>query len=845
MSVVGLDVGNVNCIIGVARQRGIDVVLNDECGRETPAMVSFSDKQRYIGTGAASTATMNPKNTISQIKRLIGRKFRDPEVQKDLPLFSFNVSEGPDGGPLINVNYLKEKASFTPTQILGMILCNLKNVAAKALGTTVVDCVIGIPVYFSELQRRAYLNAAAIAGLRTLRLMHETTATALAYGIYKPGLPDTDAFHVVFVDVGHASTQVSIAAFKKGQLKILAQAFDRCLGGRDFDEVLFAHFVDRFKQDYNINVASNARASQRLRAACEKLKKMLSANAEAPLTVECLMDEKDVRAHMKREEFESLAADLLERVRAPCERALADSHLSLDKIGAVEVVGSGSRIPAVLKIIASCFRKEPSRTLNASECIARGCTLQCAMMSPTFKVRHFEVQDSFPFPIACSWRGRSASPNAEAPDREPAPSTSSVVFVKGNALPSAKLLTFQRSGTFSIDVLYADARDLPPGTPLKIGTYQIGPFSPCRVERATLKVKIRLSVDGILCVESATLIEEDESEMPASKVKENPRDFPEALPMDTDKDGQNGVEPQDAQNLRTPESNAPESKSNSNSTKNESDGTQPETVKKKKSKRIDVPVQEVVLGALAGHELQRAVEKELEMALQDRVMEETKEKKNAVEAYVYDMRNKLSETFSEFVTEREQEELAAILQQTEFWLYEEGEDESKSVYVAKLAELKKLGDPVVERQREDEARGQAIEDLLFCINSYSDAAQSQDARYDHICSGDKEKVISECKKTEEWLKARRQAQDAVAKTEAPVFLALDVRKKQEALDKFCKPLVNKARPTAAKPNTEGPGEEKTTDKKDSSGFSAAGDGTPARSTETDKSRTIPETMQTE
>lgn len=391
MSVVGLDVGNENAIVGVARQRGIDVVLNEESKRETPAMVSFAEKQRFLGTAAAASSTMNPKNTISQIKRLVGRKFHDPDVQRDLRLFPFSVTEGPDGTPQINVQYLGEHRSFTPTQLLAMVLANLKGIAESNLGTPVLDCVIGIPVYFTELQRRAYLDAAQIAGLHPLRLMHETTATALAYGIYKTDLPETDPINVAFVDVGHASLQVCIAAFKKGQLKILSHSFDRSLGGRDFDEVLFNHFAAKFKEEYKIDVVSNPRASQRLRAGCEKMKKVLSANPEAPLSIECLMDEKDVRGFIKRDEFERLAAPILDRVRGPCEKALADANLTADRIHAVEVVGSGSRVPAILKILTSVFGREGGRTLNASECIARGCALQCAMLSPTFRVREFEV----------------------------------------------------------------------------------------------------------------------------------------------------------------------------------------------------------------------------------------------------------------------------------------------------------------------------------------------------------------------------------------------------------------------------------------------------------------------
>lgn len=395
MSVVGFDFGNESCVVAVARQRGIDVVLNDESKRETPALVCFGEKQRFLGTAGAASSLMNPKNTISQIKRLIGRQFSDPELQRDIKSLPYSVTAGPDGYPLIHAQYLGESKTFTPTQVLGMVFSDLKTIAEKNLNAAVVDCCIGIPVYFTDLQRRAVIDAATISGLHPLRLIHETTATALAYGIYKTDLPENDPMNVAFVDMGHASMQVCIAAFKKGQLKILAHSFDRSLGGRDFDEALFQHFAAKFKDEYKIDVYQNAKACLRLRAGCEKLKKVLSANPEAPLNIECLMDDKDVRGHIKRDEFEEISAPILERVKKPLEKALADAGLTIENIHSVEVVGSGSRVPAMIKILTEFFKTEPRRTMNASECVAKGCALQCAILSPTFKVREFQVHFHF------------------------------------------------------------------------------------------------------------------------------------------------------------------------------------------------------------------------------------------------------------------------------------------------------------------------------------------------------------------------------------------------------------------------------------------------------------------
>lgn len=797
---VGFDFGNESGVVAVARQRGIDVVLNDESKRETPAVVCFGDKQRFLGTAGAASSMMNPKNTISQIKRLIGLPFSDPELQRDLKALPFTVMEGPDGFPLIHARYLGEARTFTPTQVLGMVFSDLKNIAQKNLNAAVVDCCIGIPVYFTDLQRRAVVDAATIAGLHPLRLIHETTATALAYGIYKTDLPENDQLNVAFVDIGHASLQVCIAGFKKGQLKILAHSFDRCLGGRDFDEVLFQHFAAKFKDEYKIDVFQNARACLRLRAACEKLKKVLSANPEAPLNIECLMDEKDVRGFIKREDFEQISIPILERVKKPLEKALAEAGIGIESIHAVEVVGSGSRVPALIKILTDFFGKEPRRTMNASECVAKGAALQCAILSPTFKVREFQVNESFPFAIALSWKGSAPDTNGAADNQQ-----STIVFPKGNPIPSVKALTFYRSGTFTVDVHYADVGELQ--APAKISTYTIGPFQATKGERAKLKVKVRLNLHGIVSVESAALLEEEEVEVPVAKepAKETAKMETDEVPSDTapPSSTETDVNMQDtkgAADASGAENGVPDSGDKPVQMETDSKAEAP----KKKVRKTNIPVSELVYGGLAAADVQKALEKEFEMALQDRVMEETKDKKNAVESYVYDMRNKLNDRYHEFITDPEREQFAAKLQETEDWLYEDGEDETKGVYIAKLEELKKQGDPIEERYKEFMERGAVIDQLIYCINSYREAAMSNDPKFDHIDLSEKQKVLNECVEAEAWLREKKQQQDALPKFANPVLLSADIRRKAEALDRSCRPIMTKPKPAKPAPETATP-----------------------------------------
>ncbi|KAK9269395.1 hypothetical protein L1049_001168 [Liquidambar formosana] len=763
MSVVGFDIGNENCVIAAVKQRGIDVLLNDESKRETPAVVCFGEKQRFLGSAGAASAIMNPKSTVSQVKRLIGRNFKDPGVQEELKWFPFETSEGPGGGILIYLQYLGETHIFTPVQIMAMLFAHLKDIAEKNLEVPVSDCVIGIPSYFTDLQRRAYLNAASIAGLNPLRLMHDCTATALSYGIYKTDFSTAGPTYIAFVDIGHCDTQVCIVSYDAGHMRILSHAFDWSLGGRDFDEVLFRHFAAQFKEQYNIDVYSNPRACIRLRAACEKLKKVLSANAEAPLNIECLMDEKDVKGFIKREEFEKLASGLLERISVPCNKALADARL-VDKIHSVELVGSGSRIPAITRLLASIFRREPSRTVNASECVARGCALQCAMLSPVFRVREYEVQDSFPFSI-CFSSDQSLICTA----------SNGILFPKGQPFPSVKILTFQRSNPFHLEAFYADPHELPPGVASKISCFTIGPFHVSHNEKAKVKVKVHLNLHGIVTVESATLIE-DHVDDPAirgnahSKVDKMEAGCESGSGSGSSVMVENGVEDSTCQQSKFTHASVDD------------------TRKDKGTRRVEIPVSENVYGGMTKAELLEAQERELQLAQQDRIMEQTKDRKNALESYVYEMRNKLFNTYRSFASDGEREGISRSLQQTEEWLYEDGDDETENAYASKMDDLKKLVDPIENRYKDEEARAQATRDLLNCIVDYRMSVDS-------LPSKDRELIINECNKAEQWLREKTQQQDSLPKNTDPVLWSTEIKTRAEDLDSTCKHILeSKASP---------------------------------------------------
>ena len=404
------------------------------------------------------------------------------------------------------MEYVSEQQAFSATQLVAMYLGKLRDIAAQELQMGVTDIVIAVPGWYTDIQRRALLDAASIAGLNTLRLINDSTAVALSYGITKSDLPEPEnPRHVVFVDVGHSSLSVSVVAFSKGQLIIKSTAYDRNLGGRDFDYHLAKHFSDEFKTKYNIDVLSNPKATFRLAVGCERLKKVLSANHEAPLNVESIMNDVDASSKLTREKFEELIVDVLDRIPAPLERALADSGLNLDQIDAIELIGGSTRIPAVRARIQQAFPgKVLSTTLNQDEAVARGATWACAMLSPVVRVRDFHIHDITPYSIKVRWEMSASDPGDD---------TELVVFPPGNSIPSTKVLSFYRKEPFDIEAVYAEP-DLLPG---RVNPW-LGKFTAKNVpsdpngDVTCVKVKTRLNVHGILSFHGAYVEEVEEKE---------------------------------------------------------------------------------------------------------------------------------------------------------------------------------------------------------------------------------------------------------------------------------------------------------------------------------------------
>uniref|UniRef100_A0A8C9WPT4 Heat shock protein family A (Hsp70) member 4 n=1 Tax=Scleropages formosus TaxID=113540 RepID=A0A8C9WPT4_SCLFO len=730
MSVVGFDVGFQSCYVAVARAGGIETIANEYSDRCTPACISFGPRNRSFGAAAKSQVVTNYKNTVQGFKRFHGRAYSDPFVQSLKSSLVYDLVQMPTGATGIKVMYMEEERVFSIEQITAMLLTKLKETAESALKKNVVDCVISVPCFYTDAERRSVVDAAQITGLNCLRLMNETTAVALAYGIYKQDLPapEEKPRTVVFVDLGHSAYQVSACAFNKGKLKVLATAFDLELGGKDFDEVLVNHFCEEFSKKYKLDVKSKPRALVRLYQECEKLKKLMSANSsDIPLNIECFMNELDVTGKLNRGEFEDMCASILARVEAPLHSLMEQTKLKKEDIYAVEIVGGASRIPAVKERISKFFGKELSTTLNADEAVARGCALQCAILSPAFKVREFSISDVVPYPISLKWNSAAEEGLSDCE-----------VFPKNHAAPFSKVLTFYRKEPFALEAYFSCPKELPYPDPA-IGQFLIQKVVPqASGESSKVKVKVRVNIHGIFSVSSASLVEVHKSEE-----DEEPMETESAV-----KDDEVTEYPFDT----------------SDENKQEKKTDQPPQAKKPKvkTKTVDLLIENNLHWQLPNDMVNLYVENEGKMIMQDKLEKERNDAKNCVEEYVYEMRDKLHGVLEKFVAEADRDTFSLKLEDTENWLYEDGEDQPKQVYIDKLAELK-------------------------------------EEQYEHLDDAEIQKVDKLVSEAMIWMNSKMNQQSKQDLTLEPVVKVQEIQSKIKELFSACNPIITKPKPKVELP----------------------------------------------
>jgi len=818
--VVGIDLGACESYVAYVGKGIVDIVQNEVSKRATPTIVGFTDRERLLGDAALSQIRSNAKNSCRNFKHLLGRKVDAADVQPEHFWSTSKLCECADGHAGYDVTYKGEQRQMSAVEVTAMYLTKLRDVTETWCQGKVSEAVIAVPSSFSDVQRQAVLDAAAVANLKVLRLMNEHTATALAYGIYRSNDFDPEKpMTVAFCSMGISIFSVSIVQFLKGKLTVVCERSDK-VGGRALDECLMREFSAQFKKKHGCDPLTNKKAAFKLEDAVMKCKKILSANSEAPISVECLMEDEDFASQITRADLEDMCKPAMEKTKAVLDAALAASGMTPDQIDSVEIVGGGSRVPWVKKLCSDAFGgKDLSTTMNQEESVSRGCALQAAILSPLYKVRDFQVNDISPFPVNIGWMGQSPpASNTKEEDGETSMMEvegefkSSTVFPAGSPMNVLKNLTFFRRASFDIKAEYATDAELPPMTSRELGTWSIE--VPPQTEAKKIKVKARLTLHGTFMIEGAQLVEEEEYEEVVKEKRELPPEPKEEVAPAPPSNGDAEMKPAEGENPEAKPADGEEGKAEpeeGGEKKGEpAESKEPEKkfewvdVKKmkKRTKRTDLKVVAKGCPGLSEEAIQKLMDAESAMQAEMREIIETDEKRNDLESYILTMRSRVEPgaEYGDFISAVEREAFGAALTKAEDWLYDTF-DATKAMYIEKLEELRKVGDAVAWRCKESSMRAEWIQAVTGTVSNYRAVATNPGEKFGHIAAEKLEKILAACVELEKWLKDTREQQDALPKHEKPVLLCADMEKKSQDLAQMADEVLKEPKPAPPKEET--------------------------------------------
>jgi L1 cell adhesion molecule like protein len=377
---IGIDLGTTTSCVAVWIGDRVEVIPDHQTGsRIIPSYVSFTNEEKLVGDASKNVSTMYPKNTLYDIKRLIGRKYDDPIVQADKKLWSFDVSADDNNKPIVKVDYKGEEKKFYPEEISAMVLSRLKETAEAYLGHPVKKAVVTVPAYFNDSQRQATKDACIISGMECLRIINEPTAAAIAYGLDKKTEGEST---ILIFDEGGGTHDLSVLTLDGGIFEVKATAGDTHLGGSDIDNLIVDYLCDDIKKKHKKDIKQNPKALKRLNIAAERAKKNLSSSTTTTIEVESLIDGIDYSINLSRAKFEQLADSFFQKSMEPISKVLSDAKKSKNDIDEIVLVGGTTRIPKIQEMLSSYFNdKTLNKSLNPDEAVAIGAAIQCAILT--------------------------------------------------------------------------------------------------------------------------------------------------------------------------------------------------------------------------------------------------------------------------------------------------------------------------------------------------------------------------------------------------------------------------------------------------------------------------------
>ncbi|SMN21189.1 similar to Saccharomyces cerevisiae YBR169C SSE2 Member of the heat shock protein 70 (HSP70) family [Maudiozyma saulgeensis] len=634
---VGIDFGNMHSVIAVARNNGVDILINDVSNRSTPSIVGFGEKQRYIGEDGKTKQTSNVLNTADNLQTLLGLRFGTTDFDREKMYMNESLIEYSDDFVGIEVNYAGALQQFSSTQLVATYLNHLKTIALNDMKSEIKDICISIPLWYNEEKRVALMDACKIAGLSNVTLVDCLTAAAVFYGLTKPDLPELKqkAKIVGFFDSGHATTSFAIAAFHQGKLKILSSAFVKGLGGRDFDRAITEYMAELFVNKYKIDIRQNKKAYFRVMTQAEKLKKVLSVNQSGQLNIECLMDDIDVSAELSREKFEELISPIIVKKLEQCI-ALTFKRAHVESLDALELLGGSTRVPLVKRLIEEHTGIKLSSTLNQDEAAVKGAALIAAKYSSTVALKPIKFRNILAENITLYWDNPI-----------PGGHDSLEVFSKVTHYPITKSTVVEVSSDFTL-AAHNGKRHLMKKSISEInhnllGLWKISGIDPKKhkgkkSEKIYVELILSCDVSKFLHIDDAYVIAKD-SNHSNDKEKGHPN-----------------------------------------------------------YKRIERLKVETLPISKNQDKIVKWSQLETIMIKQDQLVKDTEEMKNELESSIYSLRSKVEGVYAELLRSKEKDYVLNLLDETENWLYDEGEDATIKEYNSKYQKIKQLSNEISTRQ---------------------------------------------------------------------------------------------------------------------------------------------------